>query len=62
MRRNSGYLVGGGGAVLAFATFLVGLEVSSTTIPVFISRGNTRIGSCAALRFLHSRARALVFG
>src|SRR5215468_10032233 len=32
------------------------------TIPVFISRGNPRIGSCAALRFLQSRARAVVFG
>src|SRR5262249_3067331 len=31
MRRYSGYFVGCGGAVLAIATFLVGLEVSSTT-------------------------------
>ena len=31
MRRHSGYLVGCGGAVFAIATFLVGLEVSSTT-------------------------------
>jgi hypothetical protein len=31
MRRYSGYLVGCGGAVFAIATFLVGLEVSTTT-------------------------------
>jgi hypothetical protein len=38
MRRNSGYLVGCGGAVLAIATFLVGLEVSSTTAAPSIAR------------------------
>jgi hypothetical protein len=38
MRRLSGYLVGCGGAVLAIATFLVGLEVSSTTAAPSIAR------------------------
>ena len=38
MRRSSGYLVGCGGAVLAIATFLVGLEVSSTTAAPSIAR------------------------
>jgi hypothetical protein len=31
MRRNSGYLVGCFGAAFAIASFLIGLEVSSTT-------------------------------
>jgi hypothetical protein len=38
MRRSSGYLVGCGGAVFAIATFLVGLEVSSTTAAPSIAR------------------------
>src|SRR5262249_44937920 len=38
MRRHSGYLVGCGGAVFAIATFLVGLEVSSTTAAPSIAR------------------------
>src|SRR5262249_43639436 len=38
MRRYSGYFVGCGGAVLAIATFLVGLEVSSTTAAPSIAR------------------------
>jgi hypothetical protein len=38
MRRYSGYLVGGGGAVFAIAIFLVGLEVSSTTAAPSIAR------------------------
>jgi hypothetical protein len=38
MRRYSGYLVGCGGAVFAIATFLVGLEVSSTTAAPSIAR------------------------
>src|SRR5215470_12676053 len=33
MRRYSGYLVGCGGAAFAIATFLVGLEVSTTAAP-----------------------------
>src|SRR5262249_1977633 len=38
MRRYSGYLVGCGGVVFAIATFLVGLEVSSTTAASSIAR------------------------
>lgn len=38
MRRFPGYLVGCGGAVFAIATFLVGLEVSSTTAAPSIAR------------------------
>lgn len=38
MRRHSRYLVGGCGAALAMASFLIGLEVSATTAAPSIDR------------------------